>query len=285
VLLVAETIMNLQDETKRILRAHGIVPRKRLGQSFLIDRDSLQRMVFYASLGKKDTVFEVGAGLGFLTELLAEKAGKVIAVEVDSRLIQILKERLRDRTNVTLVEGDVLRLNVQGFEKVVSTPPYSISSPLLFWLLERKYELAVLAFQEEFAKRLAAPVGSGDYGRLTVAMYCRAEVELLDLIPKDRFWPSPDVDSRIIRLKPKRLPFPIDNESFFSEVVRAIFTQKNKKLRNAIMPFLSKYGVPKTEALRLTDALPFHSRRPRELAPEEIGLVANEAAKILRQKP
>jgi 16S rRNA (adenine1518-N6/adenine1519-N6)-dimethyltransferase len=277
--------MNLQEETKKILRTHGIVPRKRLGQSFLIDKDVLQRMVFYASLSKKDTVFEIGAGLGFLTERLAEKAGKVTAVEVDSRLIQILKERLKDRVNVTLIECDVLRLNIQGFEKVVSTPPYSISSPLLFWLLERKYRSAVLAFQEEFAKRLVAPVGSGDYGRLTVDVYYRAEAEVLDLIPKDRFWPLPDVDSRIVRLKPKKPPFHIDNEDFFFEVVRVIFTQKNKKLRNAIMPLFCKPEAPKVEALRLTDTLPFHDRRPRELAPEEIGLVANEAAKILRQRP
>jgi 16S rRNA (adenine1518-N6/adenine1519-N6)-dimethyltransferase len=276
--------MNLQEETRRTLRAYKIVPKKRLGQSFLIDRQSLQKMVFHASLNRKDRVFEIGAGLGFLTELLAEKAGKVTAVEVDSRLMRILKERLSGFTNVTLVEGDVLKLNVQDFEKVVSTPPYSISSPLLFWLLERKYELAVLAFQEEFAKRLSASVGSGDYGRPAVAAYYRAEVELLDLIPKDQFWPSPNVDSRIIRLKPKRPPFPIDDENFFFEVVRVIFAQKNKKLRNAIMPLLSKFGVPKTEALRLADTLPFHNRRPRELAPEEIGHVANETAVMLQQK-
>jgi 16S rRNA (adenine1518-N6/adenine1519-N6)-dimethyltransferase len=193
-----------------------------------------------------------------------------------------LKERLRNQTNVSLVKGDILKLDIQSFDKVVSTPPYSISSPILFWLLEKKYELAVLAFQEEFAKRLAAPVGSGDYGRLTVATYYRAEVELLDLIPKEWFWPSPAVDSRIIRLKPRKPPFPIDDEGFFSEVLRVIFAQKNKKLRNAIMPLLCKSGVSKTEALRLADTLPFHSRRPRELAPEEISLVANEAAKILQ---
>jgi 16S rRNA (adenine1518-N6/adenine1519-N6)-dimethyltransferase len=276
---------NLKDETRRILRAHGIVPRKRLGQSFLVDRVSLQRIVSYASLNKKDTVLEIGAGLGSLTEHLAEKAGKVIAIEVDSRLMQILREIMRNRVNVALIEGDVLKLNIQGFEKVVSTPPYSISSPILFWLLETKYKLAILSFQEEFAKRLAAQVGSSEYGRLTIITYYHSEVELLDIIAKDQFWPSPNVDSRIVRLKPKKPPFQIDDEGFFSEVVRVIFTQKNKKLRNAVLPLIGKYGVPKTEALRLADTFPFHARRPRELAPEEIGLVANEAAKILPRKP
>ena len=274
--------MNLQEETRRILRINRIVPRKRLGQSFLVDAEAMKEMISYAYLSKKDAVLEIGAGLGFLTEQLAEKAGRVIAVEVDSRLARVLRERLRNRANVSLAEGDILKLNLQEFQKVVSTPPYSISSPLLFWLLERKFELAVLAFQEEFAQRLVAQVGSGDYGRLTVAVYCRAEVELLDLIPKDRFWPSPDVDSRIVRLKPKKPPFKIDDEAFFYEVVRVIFAQKNKKLRNAIMPLLGKLGVPKTEALRMADTLPFHNRRPRELAPEEIGLLANEAAKLFK---
>lgn len=274
--------MNLQEETRRILRINRIVPRKRLGQSFLVDAEAMKEMISYAYLSKKDAVLEIGAGLGFLTEQLAEKAGRVIAVEVDSRLARVLRERLRNRANVSLVEGDILKLNLQEFQKVVSTPPYSISSPLLFWLLERKFELAVLAFQEEFAQRLVAQVGSGDYGRLTVAVYCRAEVELLDLIPKERFWPSPDVDSRIVRLKPKKPPFRIDDEDFFYEVVRVIFAQKNKKLRNAAVPLLGKLGVPKTEVLRMADALPFHNRRPRELAPEEIGLLANEAAKLFK---
>jgi 16S rRNA (adenine1518-N6/adenine1519-N6)-dimethyltransferase len=132
---------------------------------------------------------------------------------------------------------------------------------------------------------LAAQVGSSEYGRLTVTTYYHSEVELLDIITKDQFWPSPNVDSRVVRLKPKKPPFQIDDEGFFFEVVRVIFTQKNKKLRNAVLPLIGKYGVPKTEALRLADTFPFHARRPRELAPEEIGLVANEAAKILPRKP
>ncbi len=276
--------MNLEDETRRILRTRGILPRKRLGQSFLVDEGALQKIVSHASLSRRDTVLEIGAGTGSLTELLAEKAGKVIAVEVDPRLIRILKNKFGNRANVALIEGDILKLKVQGFNKVVSTPPYSISSPILFWILETKFELAVLAFQEEFARRLAAQAGSSDYGRLTVAVYYRSEVELLDEISKDCFWPPPEVDSRIVRLKPRKPPFRVDDEGFFFEVVRVIFQQRNKKLRNAVLPLIGKYGKKKTEALKMADALPFHTRRPRELAPEEIGLVANETAKILPQK-
>jgi 16S rRNA (adenine1518-N6/adenine1519-N6)-dimethyltransferase len=275
--------MNLKRETRGILLAHGVTPSKRLGQSFLVDEGILQKIVSYASLSREDTVLEVGSGLGFLTERLAGFAGRVVAVELDLRLMSVLKARLSSCRNVSLMHGDILKLKVPSFDKVVSTPPYSISSPLLFWLFEKEIKLAVLAFQEEFANRLAASVGSKEYGRLTVATYYRAEVELLDRIQKELFWPSPNVDSRIVRLKPRKPPFSVDDETFFFETVNAIFTQRNKKLRNAVMPLFGRYRMPKTEALRLADSLPFHSRRPRELSPEEISLVAQEAAEMLRR--
>jgi len=276
--------MSLREEAKRNLRSYGIVPKKRLGQSFLVDRESLLKIVGCASLSQEDVVLEIGAGLGFLTEYLAERAGKVIAVEVDPRLTQILRDKLRCFANVSLVEGDILKTDVRGFNKVVSTPPYSISSPLLFWLLDKGSELSVLAFQEEFAQRVAAPVGSKDYGRLTVAVYCRAEAELLSLIPKECFWPVPEVDSRIVRLKSKRPPFKVDDQKFFDELVKAVFSQKNRRMRNALPPLFSRLGIPKNEAIVMANALPFPDRRPRELSPEEIGLLANEALKMLRQR-
>ena len=125
-------------------------------------------MISYASVTEDDVVLEVGAGLGFLTQLLSHECKRVIAVEVDPKLITILREQLHGLQNVDLTEGDILKVSVPSFNKVVSTPPYSISSPLLFLLLERKFECAVLTFQKEFAERLAAYVGSKDYGRLTV---------------------------------------------------------------------------------------------------------------------
>ena len=268
--------MSLREKTRRILRAYGVIPRKRLGQSFLVNESIMQKMASYASLSKQETVLEIGAGLGFLTEILAKKAGQVVAVEIDSRLAKVLERRLRQYSNVNLLQGDILKLEVPDFDKVVSTPPYSISSPLLFWLFEKRFSQAVLAFQEEFARRLAAAAGSKDYGRLTVATWYNAEVELLDLIPREMFWPPPKVDSMIVRLTPRKPPFHVKDERFFFQVVRTIFTQRNKKLRNAIMPFLNSFAQSKMEALKIADSLPFHNRRPRELAPEEICVVANE---------
>ena len=273
--------MSLHQEARRILRAYGVTPRKRLGQNFLVDDEALGKLVSYAFLSADDLVLEVGAGLGFLTERLADVADRVLAVEIDSSLVRALRNRLEGRRNVTVLHGDIMKITVPHFDKVVSTPPYSISSALLFWLLDRFFKLAVLTFQEEFARRLAAPVGSEHYGRLTVASYCRSEVELLDRIPHRCFQPAPSVDSMIVRLRPRRIPFHIEDEKLFFEIVRVIFTQKNKKLRNAIMPFFGNLKIQKTDAVRLADSLPFHYRRPRELAPEEIGLTVNEIAKTI----
>jgi len=233
-------------------------------------------MVSYAPLSKEDVVLEVGAGLGFLTKILAQRCGRVLAVEVDARLMRVLREELKGFENVVLIEGDVLSASIPSFNKVVSTPPYSISSPLLLWLLNRKFECAVLTFQEELARRLVARVGSKDYGRLTVVTYYHAEVELLDPVPREMFYPQPDVDSRIVRLKWRKPPFPVKDEAVFFELVRMMFTQRNKKTRNAIIPFLRKRGIKGEEARKLADSLPFRYRRVRRLAPEDFGFLANE---------
>jgi len=268
--------MSLLQRARHLLRLYNFLPKKRLGQNFVVNTDLLQRMISYASITKDDVVLEVGAGLGFLTHLLSRECKKVIAVEVDPKLIKMLREQLYGLQNVDLIEGDILRLSVPSFNKVVSTPPYSISSPLLFWLLERKFDSAVLTFQKEFAERLVASVGSKEYGRITVTTYYRGEVELLDHVPRNMFYPPPDVDSMVVRLRPRKPPFQVENEETFLELVQTLFTQRNKKVRNAILPFLHKRGIKGGDALGLADSLPFHDKRVRGLAPEDFGTMANE---------
>lgn len=268
--------MSLLQRTRELLKRYRFYPKKRLGQHFVTDRALLERMTSYASLSPEDVVLEVGAGLGFLTRLLAERCGQVIAVEIDGGLMGILRDELRDMGNVKLVHGDVLDTSLPRFNKVVSTPPYSISSPLLFWLLERPFNCAVLTFQEEFANRLAARVGSRDYSRLTVATYYKADAELLDFVPKSSFHPPPDVHSVVVRLKPRAPPFKVKDEKTFFELVKVMFTQRNKKVRNAFLPFLLKRRIGKERALKFADSLLFHEKRVRELAPEDFGAIANE---------
>jgi len=243
----------------------------------MTDNALLQRMISYAGVDAQDLVLEVGAGLGFLTQLLSQRCRKVVAVEVDSKLVQLLRERFHGIENIDLIEGDILKVDVPPFNKLVSTPPYSISSHLLFWLLERPFDSAVLTFQQEFAERLGAPVSSKDYGRLTVTTYYRADVELLDCVPRTAFYPPPDVDSMVVRLKPRPTPpFRVRDEKVFFELLQAVFTQRNKKLRNAILLFLKRRGMMREKAQELADSLSFHDKRVRELAPEDFGALTNE---------
>jgi 16S rRNA (adenine1518-N6/adenine1519-N6)-dimethyltransferase len=232
--------------------------------------------VSYAALTNDDFVLEVGAGFGFLTQLLSGECKKVVAVEVDPQLVSFLKTKLCNLKNVELVEGDVLKVSLPPFNKVVSAPPYSISSPLLFRLLGNSFDWAVLILQKEFAERLVASVRSKDYGRLTVSIYYRAEVELLDVVPRSMFYPPPDVDSMIVRLKPRAPPFKVDDEETFFEVVRTLFIQRNKKVRNALIPFLRKREITRKEAVELADSLDYGAKRVRELAPEDFGNLTNE---------
>ncbi len=246
----------------------------------MVDSKFLELICSYATLERSDVVLEVGAGFGFLTRILAEKSKRVIAVEIDSRLAKVLDKELAQFNNVELIEGNILEATVPPFNKVVSNPPFSISSPLLFWLLKKPLDLGVLTFQKEFAKRLSAPIGSKDYSRLTVTTYYYADVELLDDVPKEAFYPLPDVDAKIVSLKPREHPpFQLKNKRVFEDVVRTLFTQRNRKVRKAILPFVQKYGIRDTTVLKKETQLPFYNRRVRELAPEDFGAVANELAR------
>ena len=268
--------INLLQRAKHLLRLYSLFPKKRLGQHFTVNSDMLQRLVSHASITKDDIVLEVGAGLGFLTQLLSSKCKKVISVEVDPKIVRILRKQLHSLQNVDLIEGDILTVSLPPFNKVVSAPPYSISSPLLFRLLERKFDWAVLILQKEFAERLAASVGSKDYGRLTVTIYYRADVELLDYVPRTMFYPQPDVDSMMVRLKPRGSPFQVDDEDTFFELVRTLFTQRNKKVRNGLISFLRKREITGKEAVELADSTVYSAKRVRELAPEDFGILTNE---------
>jgi 16S rRNA (adenine1518-N6/adenine1519-N6)-dimethyltransferase len=233
-------------------------------------------MADYASLDQSDVVLDIGAGLGFLTDFLANKCKRVLAVEADTKLVKVLREQLKQLPNVEIIEGDVLKVQIPPFSKVVSIPPYHISSRLLLWLFNKNLDCGVLIFQQEFANRLIASVGSEDYGWLTVIAYYYSEVELLDDVPKCMFYPQPEVDSVIVRLKPKSPPFTLKDVTLFEQLVRSLFTQRNRKVRNAVVSFLRGARVITAKnMIKMTDTLPFHDKRVRELAPEDFGALAN----------
>ena len=237
----------------------------------------LEHVTDYAMLSGGDVVLEVGAGFGFLTRHLAARCKQVMAIERDQTIATVLAEQLRDLRNVELITGNVLKTDVPAFNKVVSIPPYQISSKLLQWLLRRRFDCTVLVFQKEFVRHLVASVGSDEYGWLTVMAYRSVDVELLEQVSKRAFYPHPQVDSTVIRLKPRiPKPFEVKNEEQFARFLQSLFTSRNRKIRNAVVPFLKGVmGLNSTEAHRLADTAPFHDRRPRELSPENIGELTN----------
>jgi 16S rRNA (adenine1518-N6/adenine1519-N6)-dimethyltransferase len=222
-------------------------------------------------------VLDIGAGLGFLTRFMADKCKGVIAVEADTELTTILRRQLSHFLNVKVIEGNILQVNIPQFNKIVSIPPYNISSRLLLWILNLRFDSAVLVFQREFANRLAASVGNRNYGSLTVLTYFHAEVELLDDVPKSMFYPPPKVDSVITRLTPRgSRPIKVKNEAAFKKIVQMLFTQRNKKVRTAVLPYLNHVRIlSKEEACKVAGTLPFRDKRVRDLAPEDFGALAD----------
>jgi len=243
----------------------------------MVDSSILQNMVDYASLNQNDVVLDIGAGLGFLTGFLANNCERVLAVESDARLVKGLREELKDLPKAKIVEGDVFKVRVPQFNKIVSIPPYHISSPLLLWLFRQKIDCAVLILQKEFANRLIAPVKSEDYGWLAVVAYYYVEVELLDDVPKWMFFPQPKVDSVVVRLKPKKLhPFTLKSEVLFKQLTQSLFTHRNRKVRNAVLPFIKGACATRAEsAIKVVEGLSFRNKRVRELAPEDFGALLN----------
>lgn len=225
--------------------------RPKLGQHFLKDVRYAQRAVEAAALTKEDTVLEVGPGKGVLTRLLAQTGARVVAVELDEGLADAL-----DVPGVELIRGDAVQVPLPPFTACVSNLPYQISSPFLFRLLDLDFRVAVLLVQKEFADRLIAKPGTGDYGRLTVNAQRRARVERIARVPPGAFDPPPRVDSALVKITPQ--PPAFDAPPNYDDVVQRAFSQRRKKLANS----LGRKDVPHAD------------RRPEELTPEEFADVA-----------
>ena len=239
--------ISLAKETKQILQENGIILNKNLGQNYLIDDFKRKKIIEYAKLTKEDTVLEIGPGIGTLTIELAKRAKKVIAIEQDKSIFNILKKRLETEgiTNVELINGDAVKVDFPSFNKIVSNLPYQISSPISFKFLKHDFDLAILMYQKEFADRMNGKVGTKQYSRLSAMLYFKADVKFLTRVSPESFIPSPKVDSSVVQLKPKNIKsikvdegeYEIDDETYkvYSKVVKALFQHRNKKARNALI--------------------------------------------------
>jgi 16S rRNA (adenine1518-N6/adenine1519-N6)-dimethyltransferase len=258
-----------------LLRAHGLRPRKRLGQNFLVDPVALDRIVDAAGLDGQEAAVEVGAGVGNLTRLLAEQAGQVVAVEVDEQLVAVLREQVSDLPNVQVIHGDVLSISDFGFPHlgyvVVGNLPYYITSAVLRHFLEGepRPKRLVVTVQREVAQRIVA--GPGDMSLLAVSVQFYGQPQIVARIPAGAFYPAPGVDSAVVRITAGpssgiALGPGVDERAFF-RLVRAGFSQKRKTLRNALSAGLRRPPAEVEGLLRQAGIDP--RRRAETLSLEE----------------
>lgn len=277
--------------TAEILKKHQFSFKKSLGQNFLIDSNILRKIVEAASLTPEAGVIEIGPGIGSLTEILARNAQKVVAIEIDQRLLPILAENLSSYPNATVVHGDVLQQNLHlllqeqftGIEPihVVANLPYYVTTPILMKLLEERLPITsiVVMIQKEVAERIAARPGGKEYGSLSVAAQYYAEPQYCVTVPKNVFMPKPNVDSAVIRLNiRKQPPIEVVNEELFFRVVRACFAQRRKTIYNNLRSAF-KDNLDWQQLLGEAGIDPV--RRGETLSIEEFGHLCNHIAPFL----
>ena len=288
--------MNLTDinTVKKILSRHGFSFSKALGQNFIINPDVCPEMARLSGIEPGCGVIEIGPGIGVLTVELAKIAEKVVAIELDTRLIPVLAQTLSDYRNVEVINADVLKtdlvdiINTHFAGKKVyicANLPYYITSPIIMYLLESRLpvEAITVMVQKEAAERLCAPVGSRDSGAITVAVNYYAKAKRLFGVDKNSFTPAPKVDSEVMRLDIRKEPeIELADEKFFFSVVKAAFSQRRKTAINGIS---SGMGIAKdkiTKALGECQLSP--TVRAEALTMQQLAALANSLYKLKQEK-
>jgi len=243
--------MDLSVKLNNLMIKYKFKPEKKLGQHFILNPKTIELLLSYCDLKEKDIVLEIGAGTGFLTEMLLKKS-KVIAIEIDEKLCNLIENEFKkeiEEKKLSLIKGNFLeKINELKFNKIVSFPPYYLSKELIESIFFSEIEKAVLVLQNEFAEKLTALPGFVDYNAISVLSQYFFEIELKEIIPKTDFFPQPKADSRIVIIrKAKRKE--VLNEKKFIEFVNEIFRYKNKKLSNA----LKKSGIKKINFNKITE--------------------------------
>jgi len=217
-------------------------------------------IVDLAGLSEQDEVLEIGGGFGVLTQRIAEKAKQVHVIEIDPKLVKALHDTLKGRTNVNIIEGDALTVDLPKVNKIIANLPYSISSEITFRILrEIEFDDAILMYQKEFASRLVGSPGTTEYSRLTINVQYYAEVEEILEVPADMFYPVPVVDSTVVRMTPRKSGPLASDDSVFHWMIRGIYPYPNKNLRNALQIWFRNLRIDKKLSdevlLRLEDTL------------------------------
>ncbi len=232
--------------TAEVVNKYNFNFRKKYGQNFLVDRSMLDKIVSAADVTDEDCVLEIGPGIGTMTQLLAESARHVIVVEIDENLIPILKDTLSEYDNVSIINNDILKVDIQELVdhynegrpiKVVANLPYYITTPIIMGLLENKVPLKSITVmvQKEVAERMQEGPGTKDYGALSLAVQYYSKPRVVTIVPPECFMPRPNVASAVINLELyEELPVKADNPEYMFRIIRASFNQRRKTLANGL---------------------------------------------------
>lgn len=266
---------------------------KSLGQNFLINPAIAKKIVEATNINHDDVVVEVGAGSGNLTLAITEKTERVLAVELDERLVEILKKRFEDQPQLTVITGDALKLNfdeevnrIYGSNsyKIVANIPYYITTPLLFHFLEdmKNWLILTVMVQKEVAERILSPAGSKAYGAITAAIALSYEVKLVCKVSSGSFYPRPEVDSAVIQVLPRQSPLVDIEFNFFHLFLKTVFGKRRKTLINALVK--SNLEVKKEAVLALLLKRGWNEKvRAEELSPVELAEFARDLKEIIQK--
>ncbi|MFB1100829.1 16S rRNA (adenine(1518)-N(6)/adenine(1519)-N(6))-dimethyltransferase RsmA [Terribacillus sp. JSM ZJ617] len=273
--------------TKELLKKYNFSFKKSLGQNFLIDTNILRNIIHHAGVTEDIGAIEIGPGMGALTEQLAIAANKVLAFEIDQRLLPILEDTLSPYDNVKVVNEDILKADVQqelqGYfgdqeVKIVANLPYYITTPILMNLLTRDLPISSITvmIQKEVADRMAASPNTKSYGSLSLAVQYYTQAAVVMTVPKTAFMPQPNVDSAVLHLElRKEPPVRVDDEKFFFDLIQASFGQRRKTLRNNLnRHFASRFSKEELEDIMIEAGID-GTRRGESLSMEEFAALAN----------
>lgn len=283
-------MQTILQETKFIMNKYNIKANKNLGQNFLISQDTVNQIIESSQINKQDLIIEIGPGLGTLTKELLEKAGKVICIELDPKMITILKDRFSLYNNFEIIHEDVLKVDLQQIiqkekknenikqAKIVANLPYYITTPIIMKLLEEKLELETITVmvQKEVADRLTATPGSKNTGAITYSVYYYAEATEIAEVEKNSFIPAPEVTSEVIQFKiRKEPPIQTSNEKEMFKIIKNAFTQRRKTLLNALTN--THIFESKEQGLRIFQDLNLKENvRAEELSLEEFAKITEK---------
>ena len=281
---------NILEETKFIMKKYNIRANKSLGQNFLINSEVVENIVNSSEINKEDMVIEVGPGLGTLTKYLLEKAGKVLCIELDTKMIKILNDRFSEYDNFEIINADVLKVNLNEIieenkknetiknVKVVANLPYYITTPIIMKLLEDKLDIQSITvmIQKEVADRLIEIPGGKNTGAITHTVYYYCESEKIMEVPNSSFIPEPEVTSEVIKMNLRKEPgVKIDNPKVMFMIIKSAFMQRRKTLLNSLTN--TKVFINKEEGLNILKKLNLNENiRAEELSLQDFANIAQE---------